>query len=99
MHPLDVVAPVTQQYVDWRLRKERRRGGGMARRSPPATRRWLTARTRRYLRRRERWAATMSLPGHPASREAKQFSQNGEDGIIAAICEQIGAHDGVFVEI
>jgi hypothetical protein len=55
--------------------------------------------TRRYLTWRRRWDATRALDGHPAASEQSVHSQNGEDGIIAAILERVGLAAGAVVEI
>lgn len=96
---MDVVAPVAQLLVERRFAAESRRVIENSGQSPAISRRELVAVTRRYLRRARRWQATRSLPGHPAACEERRFSQNGEDGIIAAILERIGLTSGVFAEI
>jgi hypothetical protein len=86
-----------QHAVDAKFTWERRHGAGASR--APVSRTQLVRATRRYLTQRRTWEATQALDGHPAANERCVHSQNGEDGIIAAILERVGLTSGAVVEI
>lgn len=96
---LDVVSPFTQASVERRFARARRSAAANDGIPAAPSRRELVARSRRHLRALRRSRATRSLASHPARREERRFSQNGEDGIIAVILERIGVARGTFVEI
>ena len=66
----------------------------------PSVAEWEARRQLRRLRAdRERWAVHDAEPGSWASFEHRRFSQNGEDGLIAALIHRVGAPGRSFVEI
>ena len=66
----------------------------------PVVAAWDARRSLRRLRRsRDRWARLDSQPGSWASFEARRWSQNGEDGLIAELVRRVGAPGRYFVEI
>jgi hypothetical protein len=81
------------------LTVEHRLLGGVGDRIPSLAE-WEARRQLRRLRAdRERWAVRDAEPGSWASFEGRRFSQNGEDGLIAALVDRIGAPGRWFVEI